>query len=158
MPKHQFKGRREDARLLTGRGRYTSDHQFEGQATACFLRADRAHASIIRIGIDAACRQPGVIDIVTGDDVIATGWKGPPSMSFFKGVGSSSLRVPFRSALAHGRVRFVGEPVALVVAETEHQAQDAAELIEIEYEDLPVVVEAADGISTDFSATASRPT
>ena len=149
MPKHQFKGRREDARLLAGRGRYTSDHQFEGQAAACFLRADRAHASIIRIGIDAACRQPGVIDIVTGDDVIATGWKGPPSMSFFKGVGGSSLRVPFRSALAHGRVRFVGEPVALVVAETEHQAQDAAELIEIEYKDLPVVVEAADGISTD---------
>ena len=148
MPKHQFKGRREDARLLAGRGRYTSDHQFEGQAAACFLRADRAHASIIRIGIDAASRQPGVIDIVTGDDVIATGWKGPPSMSFFKGVGGSSLRVPFRSALAHGRVRFVGEPVALVVAETEHQAQDAAELIEIEYKDLPVVVEAADGIST----------
>ena len=149
MPKHQFKGRREDARLLTGRGRYTSDHQFEGQAAACFLRADRAHASIIRIGIDAACRQPGVIDIFTGDDVIATGWKGPPSMSFFKGVGGSSLRVPFRSALAHGRVRFVGEPVVLVVAETEHQAQDATELIEIEYKDLPVVVEAADGISTD---------
>jgi aerobic carbon-monoxide dehydrogenase large subunit len=149
VPTHQFKGRREDARLLTGRGRYTSDHQFDGQAAACFLRADRAHANIIRIGIDAARRQPGVIDIVTGDDVIATGWKGPPSMSFFKGVGGSSLRVPFRSALAHGRVRFVGEPVALVVAETEHQAQDAAELIEIEYEDLPVVVEAADGISTD---------
>jgi carbon-monoxide dehydrogenase large subunit len=149
VPKHQFKGRREDARLLTGRGRYTSDHQFEGQAAACFLRADRAHASIVRIVIDTARRQPGVIDIVTGDDVIATGWKGPPSMSFFKGVGGSSLRVPFRSALAHGRVRFVGEPVALVVAETEHQAQDAAELIEVEYEDLPVVVEAADGISTD---------
>ena len=70
-------------------------------------------------------------------------------MSFFKGVGGSSLRVPFRAALAHGRVRFVGEPVALVVAETEHQAQDAAELIEVEYEDLPVVVEAADGISAD---------
>jgi aerobic carbon-monoxide dehydrogenase large subunit len=149
VPKHQFKGRREDARLLTGRGRYTSDHQFEGQAAACFLRAERAHASIIRIGIDSARRQPGVIDIVTGDDVIATGWKGPPSMSFFNGVGGSSLRVPFRSALAHGRVRFVGEPVALVVAETEHQAQDAAELIEVEYEDLPVVVEAAAGISTN---------
>jgi aerobic carbon-monoxide dehydrogenase large subunit len=149
VPKHQFKGRREDARLLTGRGRYTSDHQFEGQAAACFLRADRAHANIIRIGIDTARSQPGVIDIVTGDDVMAAGWKGLPSMSFFKGVGGSSLRVPFRSALAHGRVRFVGEPVALVVAATEHQAQDAAELIEIEYEDLPVVVEAADGISTD---------
>ena len=147
MPEHQFKGRREDARLLTGRGRYTSDHRFEGQAAAYFLRADRAHARIVRIGIDEARKQPGVIDIVTGDDAVATGWKGPPAMAFFKGVGGSSLRVPFRSALAHGKVRFVGEPVALVVAETEAQAQDAAELIEIEYEDLPVVVEAADAIA-----------
>ena len=68
-------------------------------------------------------------------------------LSFFKGVGGSSLRVPFRPALAHERVRFVGEPVALVVAESEHLAQDAAELIEIEYEDLPVIVEAADGVA-----------
>jgi carbon-monoxide dehydrogenase large subunit len=145
VPEHQFKGRREDARLLTGRGRYTTDHKFDGQAAAHFLRADRAHAKIVRIGTEVARKQPGVLDILTGDDIVATGWKGPPAMAFFKGVGGSSLRVPFRPALAHGSVRYVGEPVALVVAETENQAQDAAELIEIEYEDLPVVVEAADG-------------
>ena len=86
----------------------------------------------------AARKQPGVLDIVTGADIVATGWKSPPVMSFFKGVGGSSLRIPFRAGLAHDRVRFVGEPVALVVAETEHHAQDAAELIAIEYEDLPV--------------------
>src|SRR3981189_845967 len=68
-------------------------------------------------------------------------------MSFFKGVGGSSLRVPFRAALAHGRVRFVGEPVMLIVAESETVAQDAAELIEIEYEDLPVVVAAGEAIA-----------
>ena len=56
----------------------------------------------------------------------ATGWKGAPVMAFFKGVGGSSVRVPFRCALAHGRVRYVGEPVALIVAETEYIAQDAA--------------------------------
>ena len=65
-------------------------------------------------------------------------------MAFFKGIGGSTLRDPFRPALAHERVRFVGEPVALVIAELEYQAQDAAELIEVEYEDLPVIVEASD--------------
>src|SRR5262245_2233413 len=73
----------------------------------------------------------------------ATGWKSPPVLSFFKGVGGSSVRIPFRPGLAHGRVRYVGEPVALVVAETDNIAQDAAEQITIEYEDLPVLVEAA---------------
>ena len=96
---------------------------------------------------------------MTGADIVATGWKGTPAMSFFKGVGGSSVRVPFRQGLAAGRVRFVGEPVAVVVAEHAHLAQDAAELIRIEYEDLPVIVEAsgamADGAS---SCTRSCPT
>ena len=147
MAEHQFKGRREDLRLVTGRGRYTTDNNVNGQAAAHFLRADRAHARIVKIDIAAARKQPGVLDIVTGADMVATGWKTPPVLSFFKGVGGSSLRVPFRAGLAHDRVRFVGEPVALVVAESEHLAQDAAELIEIEYEDLPVIVEAADGVA-----------
>lgn len=147
MPEHQFKGRREDLRLLTGRGRYTTDNNVDGQAAAVFVRADRAHAKIVKVDTTAARKQPGVLDIVTGADIVATGWKTPPVMSFFKGVGGSSLRIPFRAGLAHDRVRFVGEPVALVVAESEHLAQDAAELVEIEYEDLPVLVEAADGIA-----------
>ena len=87
---------------------------------------------------------PGVLGVLTGADFAAAGWKGLPAMAFFKGVGGSSLHVPPRYGLAHERVRFVGEPVAIVVAETEHIAQDAAELIEIEYEDLPVLVEAKD--------------
>jgi carbon-monoxide dehydrogenase large subunit len=147
LAEHQFKGRREDLRLLTGRGQYTTDNNVDGQAAAHFLRADRAHARIVKIDTAAARKQPGVLDIVTGADIVATGWKTPPVMAFFKGVGGSSLRVPFRAGLAHDRVRFVGEPVALVVADTEHHAQDAAELIEIEYEDLPVLVEAAEGVA-----------
>ena len=88
----------------------------------------------------------GVLDVITGADIVAAGWKTPPVLSFFKGVGGSSVRIPFRPGLAHGRVRFVGEPVAVVIAETEHLAQDAAEKIEIEYEDLPVVVDASEAL------------
>jgi aerobic carbon-monoxide dehydrogenase large subunit len=133
--------------LVTGRGRYTSDYDFNGQVAGHFLRADRAHAKIVRIDVEEAKKVPGILDILTGLDLVATGWKGTPSTSFFKGVGGSSLRIPFRTGLAHGRVRFVGEPVALVVAETEHIAQDAAELIVIEYEQLPVLVAARDAIA-----------
>ncbi len=147
MSEHQFKGRREDLRLLTGRGRYTSDHHFDGQVAGHFLRADRAHARIVRLDIDEARKLPGVLDIVTGADLVAAGWKGAPAMAFFKGVGGSSLQVPFRTGLADGRVRFVGEPVALVVAKTEAIAQDAAELIAVEYEDLPVFVTASAAIA-----------
>jgi carbon-monoxide dehydrogenase large subunit len=144
---HNYKGRREDARLVTGQGRYTADHDMAGQACAHFLRADRAHARIVSIDTTEAKKLAGVLDIVTGEDIVATGWKSPAPLAFFKGVGGSSLRDPFRPALAHGRVRFVGEPVALIIAESEPVALDAAELIAIDYEDLPVIVDAADGLA-----------
>ena len=147
LAEHQFKGRREDTRLVTGRGRYTDDYGFDNQVMAHFVRSDRAHAKILRIDTERARAAPGVIDVLTGDDLVATGWKGLPSSAFFKGVGGSTLRVPFRTGLAHGRVRFVGEPVVLVVAETEATAQDAGELVQIEYEDLPVLVEAGDALA-----------
>jgi aerobic carbon-monoxide dehydrogenase large subunit len=143
----KFNGRREDLRLVTGRGRYTADYDNAGQAAGYFVRSDRAHAKIVRINADQARAIPGVIAIITGADLVAEGWKGLPAAAFFKGVGGSTLRVPFRTGLAHERVRFVGEPVALVVAETEHLAQDAAERVEIEYQDLPVLVEAGNAIA-----------
>src|SRR5262245_24522509 len=111
---HKFTGRREDNMLVRGQGRYTTYHNVAKWSAAAFLRADRAHAKIVSIDTEAARQLPGVIDVVTGDDIVAMGWKGPPVMAFFKGVGGSSLRVPFRPGLAQGRVRFVGEPVALV--------------------------------------------
>ncbi len=144
MSDQKFTGRREDVRLVTGHGRYTADVTMDRQAAAYFLRSDRAHARIRGIDTAKARSAPGVIDIVTGADMAAAGWKGLPAMAFFKGVGGSSLNVPPRFGLAHERVRFVGEPVAVIVAETEHMAADAAELIEVDYEDLPVLVEAAD--------------
>jgi carbon-monoxide dehydrogenase large subunit len=147
LSEHPYKGRREDIRLLTGQGCYTDDYNMEGQAAAHFLRADRAHAKIVRIDTAEAKALAGVIDVITGEDVVASGWKSPAAMAFFKGVGGSTVRDPFRPALAHGRVRFVGEPVVLIVAESHHIAQDAAELVAIEYEDLPVIVEAEDALT-----------
>ena len=131
---------------MTGRGRYTADYVGDKQVWAYFLRSDRAHAKIGKIDTEAARTAPGVLGIVTGSDMAAAGWKGLPAMSFFKGVGGTTVRVPSRYGLAVDRVRFVGEPVALVVAETEAQAQDATELIAIDYEDLPVYVEPNDAM------------
>jgi aerobic carbon-monoxide dehydrogenase large subunit len=147
LPEHQFKGRREDARLVTGRGSYTDDAQLAGEAAGQFLRSDRPHARIVKIDTAKAKALKGVIDILTATDLLAAGWKGLPATAFFKGVGGSSLHVPFRTGLAHERVRFVGEPVVLVVADTVNVAQDATELIEVEYEDMPGYVEASDAVA-----------
>jgi aerobic carbon-monoxide dehydrogenase large subunit len=144
LSERKFSGRREDVRLVTGHGCYTADQLLDGAAAAHFLRSDRAHAKIVRIDTARARALPGVLAIVTGDDLVAAAWKGLPAMAFFKGVGGSSLQVPPRYGLAHERVRFVGEPVALIVAETDYVAQDAAEQIAVEYADLPALVEAAD--------------
>jgi carbon-monoxide dehydrogenase large subunit len=152
LTNNRFKGRREDQRLVTGKGRYTSDHVMEGEARGFFLRADRAHARIVRIDTTAARAHKGVIGVLTGEDIVAAGLKSPVPLSFFKGVNGSSVRDPYRPALAHGRVRFVGEPVALVIAASENLAQDAAESIEIEYEDLPVVVDPAQALSKQATA------
>ena len=122
-----FKGRREDLRLVTGQGRYTADWDLPGQAHGHFLRADRAHAEIISLDKSAAMASPGVLAVLTGEDLARAGFKSPRPLMFFKGRDGSELKDPHRPALAHGRVRFVGEPVALVVAETETAAQDAAE-------------------------------
>ncbi len=149
MSGQQFRGRREDLRLVTGRGHYAADKGFDGQVAAKFVRSDRAHATIMRIDAKRARTTPGVLGVFTGADLVAAGWKGLPAMAFFKGVGGSALPVPFRTGLAHDRVRFVGEPVVIVVAETEYIAADAAEQVEIEYEDLPAYVEAKHAVAAD---------
>lgn len=132
--------RLEDLRLIKGEGCYSADWSLPGQAHAAFLRADRAHAKILSINTDAARKAGGVLGIYTGADAVSAGYVKPPSLLTFAGKDGMKARIPDRAVLAHGRVRFVGETVAMVVAETALQAQDAAELIEIEYEDLPVSV------------------
>ena len=144
-------GRREDFRLVSGKGQYTADWNLDGQAHAAFLRSDHAHAEIASIDTSAALAVPGVLAVLTGDDVVKAGFKTPPAILFMKGKGGSAFKLPHRHALAHERVRFVGEPVALVVAETEAAAQDGAERIAIEYRDLPPVVAAEDALAPGAS-------
>ena len=125
-----YLGRREDPRLLTGAGRYTSDWNLPGQLHGVFLRAEHAHAEITGLDASAALAAPGVVAVLTGTDTLAAGFHRTQALLPYKGRGGEALKVPPRPALAVGRVRFVGEPVALVVAETVAQAQDAAELLE----------------------------
>ncbi len=133
-----FTGRREDRRLLTGAGRFTADWDLPGQLHGVFLRAEHAHADIKGLDASAALAAPGVVAVLTGADTLAAGFhRAQGALLPYKGRGGEALKVPPRPALAVDRARFVGEPVALVVAETVAQAQDAAELIAAHYEPLP---------------------
>ncbi|HTO47243.1 MAG TPA: xanthine dehydrogenase family protein molybdopterin-binding subunit [Burkholderiales bacterium] len=142
-----FKGRREDGRLITGQGRFTSDWNLPGQLYGHFLRSDRAHAGIVSLDARAARAAPGVRAVLTGEDVRKAGFKQEPPLVRYPGRGGMKLLEPHRDALALGRVRHVGQEVALVVADSPAAAQDAAEKIEIEYRDLPAIVEVDDALA-----------
>jgi len=135
-------GRLEDARMLRGQGRYVSDWSFENQAYGCFVRSDRAHARIASIDASAARAMPGVLAVLTGKDALAAGHKPMPAAAPMKGRGGSDQIPPPRYSLTPDRVRYVGEPVALIVAGSPAQAQDAAEAVQVEYEELPSVTDA----------------
>ena len=137
-----YKGRLEDERMLKGRGRYVSDWNLPGQAAGHFLRSDRPHAKIVSVDASAALAMPGVIAVITGAELAAAGLKPIPAAAPFKWSDGSEQRPALRPSLAHEVVRHVGEPVALVVAETAAQAQDAAEAVAVEFEDLPAVTTA----------------
>jgi carbon-monoxide dehydrogenase large subunit len=141
-----LKGRLEDDRMLTGRGRYVSDWNLPGQAYGHFLRSDRAHAEIVSIDTQEALRHPGVVAVFTGADVAGV-LKSLPAALPVKGRGGMELINPGRPSLAQGRVRFAGDAVALIVAESATAAQDAAELIGVEYRELPAVVDAAEALA-----------
>ena len=132
--------RREDRRLVIGQGRYTSDWNLPNQLHAVFLRADRAHAEIVRLDTSQALAHPGIKAVLTGDDIRAAGFKSLPNPVNFPGRDGQKLRKPFYPVLAQGRVRYVGEAVAMVVAESAAAAEDARDLIAVEYNDLPAAV------------------
>ncbi len=138
--------RREDQRLLTGNGRYTADWNQPGQLHAAFLRSDRAHAHIRAIDIAAARAAPGVAAVLTGVEMQAAGYTRGRAHVPFPG-RTGKLLAPTGPALALDRVRHVGEPIAVVVADSAHAAQDAAELILVDYDDLPAVTGAANAIA-----------
>src|SRR3989454_1051642 len=134
-----MKGRLEDRRLLTGQGRFISDWNLPNQAYAVFLRSDRAHAEIVSVDASAALEAPGVLAVLTGRDVAEAGYKPMPTTLGVVDRFGEPLKNPPRPVLAQGKVRHVGECVACVVAESRELAQDAAELIAVEYRELPAV-------------------
>lgn len=147
-----FKGRREDRRLVTGQGRYTNDWNLEGQLYAAFRRSDRGHAIIKSIDTSAAASAPGVVAVVTGRDVADAGFATLPPISPPPGRGGQGILVPERPALALNRVRYVGEEIAVVVAKTAAAARDAADLIDIDFDDLPVLVGFENAMAADAPA------
>src|SRR5688572_19112910 len=139
---HHHDGKRvEDVRLITGAGRYAADWALDGQLYAYFVRSDRAHAEIVSVDTKAAAASPGVKGVFTGEDAVKAGYTKAPHTMQFVGKNGMKARAPARPVLAHGKVRFVGEAVALVVADSPGAAQDAADLVEVEYRDLQSVTD-----------------
>jgi aerobic carbon-monoxide dehydrogenase large subunit len=135
--------RKEDVRLITGVGRYVDDESNPGQAYAAFLRSPHAHARIKSIATDAAKGAPGVLAVYTSAEVTAAKLVTIKCGAPLKNSDGSNYFNPGRPLLAEGKVRHVGDPVALVVAESPNAAKDAVDLIEVEYESLPAVVDPA---------------
>jgi aerobic carbon-monoxide dehydrogenase large subunit len=133
--------RKEDVRFITGTGRYADDVNRPGQAYAVFVRSPHAHASIARIDAGAARRVPGVLAIFTHDDVAHDKLGLIKCVAPLKNRDGSAYPNPGRPLLAEGRVRHVGEAVAMVVAESLAAAKDAAELVDVAYETQPAVVD-----------------
>jgi carbon-monoxide dehydrogenase large subunit len=136
--------RKEDARFLTGTGQFTDDVSMARQTHACFLRSPHAHAAIRSIDVAQARQAPGVVGVFTGADL--TGVNGLPCGWLITGTDGKPMNEPPHPVLAQGKVRYAGDPVALVVAESIDQAKDAAEQIIVDYDVLPAVVNPVDAL------------
>jgi carbon-monoxide dehydrogenase large subunit len=134
----------EDVRLLTGKGRYQDDQSFARQAHAVFVRSPHAHARIVAIDTTAAAEAPGVVAVYTGHDYLADGLAVPKANMPRKKRDGSPMFAPQRPAMVVDRARYVGDIVAMVIAETLEQAKDAAELVAVEYDALPAVTDVAE--------------
>ena len=135
--------RREDRRFITGNGRYTDDINLPGQAYACFVRSPHAHARIAGINAKPALAVKGVASVFTGADMQADGLGGLICGWMVHSKDGSPMKVGAHPSLAVERVRYVGDAVAVVIAESREQARLGAEALEVAYEELPAVVEAA---------------
>ena len=130
--------RKEDDRILTGRGRYVDDIRRQGVLHACFVRSQEPHARLVKVDASTARLMPGVTAVITGADLADS----VAELNF--GAPLPGLITPSYPAVATAHVRYVGEPVAVVVADTRHRAEDASELVDVEYEPLVVVANVAD--------------
>ena len=135
----------EDDKLLKGQGRFTDDitddTQYNVHLRLCFVRSGYPHARILSIDKSAALAMPGVVAVFDGADLVAAGVKPIPGPAAFKRAGGAPSVTPLRRPLAFERVRYVGEALAVVLANTLEQARDAAEAVVVEYEELPMVVD-----------------
>ena len=139
----------EDTRLLTGKGRFQDDRVLPRQAHAVFIRSPHAHARILRVETADAERAPGVVAVYTGADYAADGIAMPKAAMPRKKRDGSPMFAPQRPAMVVDRARYVGDAVAMVVAETLERAKDAAELVMVDYEPLPSVTAVDDAARPD---------
>ena len=141
--------RLEDERLLLGKGLFSDDRVFPGEVWMVLVRSPHAHARIASIDLDECRKAQGVMAAWTMAELRADGVGHIPFPPLFKRADGSPMAAPPRTPLAEGKVYYVGQPVAAIVAATRQQAQDAAELAAIEYQDLPCVVDARKAVEPD---------
>ena len=141
--------RKEDKKFLTGKGRYTADINIVNQTYACFVRSPHARAKINKVDITKASKAPGVVAVLTGDDLaqdkiggMIAGWK-------IVSQDGKDMKVPPHPALAKDSVNYVGDHVAVVIAETLEQAKNAAELVSVSYKILKAVINASDAMNSE---------
>src|SRR5690606_8548149 len=128
--------RREDPKFLRGAGTYTDDIVLPGQTYAVFVRSPYAHAKIVSIDASEALRSPGVVAVFTGADLATAGVRGLPCGWLIHSRDGTPMKEPVHHVLATSRVRHVGDQVAVVIAESEFEAKDAAEKVHVEYDEL----------------------
>ncbi len=148
--------RKEDRRFITGKGRYVDDIKVLGMTHAHFIRSPHAHAKVKSIDSSAAMKMPGVVGVLTGQQIVddkignlICGW----AITSKDGTGMKMGAWP---AMAPETVRFVGQAVAVVIAETKNLAKDAAEAVVVEYEELPAVANIQRGDQAGRAAASSR--
>ena len=139
----------EDPALLAGKGQFTDDVAPAGQLHVVFVRSPHAHARIVSIDVAGAKASPGVVAVFTGAELAQAGVKPMPVVVPFKRADGSDVVTAPRRALAHEKVRFVGEPVAMVVADTRDAARAGADAVMVDYDELPAVTDAVAALQAD---------
>ena len=139
--------RKEDGRFITGKGRYTDDIKQVGQTHAYFVRSPHAYADVVSIEVEEALSAPGVIAVLTGADVTADGLGGLPCGWMIHSKDGSEMKQPHHPVLADKRVHYLGEPVAMVIADTALEAKNAAELVVIDWAEKQAVVSVSEAQS-----------
>ena len=147
----------EDDALVRGNGRFSDDPRLPGQAYAAFVRSPHAHARVLAVKADEARKAKGVLAVLTAEDMKAAGVGSVSRHPPVPGRGGAKMAMPFRPALAGDKVMHAGEPVAMVVAESAALALDAADLIAVDYEELPPVVDLQTAMKAETQLFADAP-